>query len=176
MSSADCKAKNISGYTGSQDWLCWQWNDVMDPANETTDNVGVVFYDEGEQTITLNIVKDEIQTDANPGNFSNVMFTFVDANFSKAEIAAHATGVETVASATAPEFSMYPNPSNGSFTIDLGNATDAANVTVMDMTGRVAYTEAFVGKTTINKTFNKGVYVVRVQTAGGVKTQKMNVE
>ena len=175
MSSADCKAKNISGYTGAENWLCWQWNDVMDPANETTDNVGVVFYDEGEQTITLNIVKNETQTDATPGNFSNILFTFVDANFSKAEIAAHATGVETVA-ATTPEFAMYPNPSNGSFTIDLGNATDAANVTVMDMTGRVAYTEAFVGKTTINKTFNKGVYVVRVQTAGGVKTQKMNVE
>jgi hypothetical protein len=87
------------------------------------------------------------------------------------------TGIGSVKSQT--NFSVYPNPTKGSITIDFGNASVPGTVSVVDFTGRLVFEEKIAGKT--KQVFNlanesKGIYLVRVRTADGVQVQKISVE
>jgi hypothetical protein len=70
---------------------------------------------------------------------------------------------------------VYPNPSNGSFTINAGN-NDLKEVYVYDAMGKVVYSK----KNTIEQTFQidvtelpKGLYLVKVISNSGIQVQKV---
>ena len=64
------------------------------------------------------------------------------------------------------EYAIYPNPNNGTFTIQFGQAVDGIKVQVIDTKGRVCHNETFNG--TIQNAYvetsnlEKGIYFVTV--------------
>lgn len=80
-----------------------------------------------------------------------------------------ATGVQdqTVASS----INMYPNPSNGAVTLDMG-ALENFEVTINEISGRAVY--AYSNKALVHTTLDKGIYIVSVKGSEGTyKTQKL---
>jgi hypothetical protein len=75
------------------------------------------------------------------------------------------------AGVASPAFAIYPNPSQGRFTVErLQGAAIGATVTLMDLKGSVLQRETMTGmKLQVDgSTFAKGIYVVRVEDATGV--------
>jgi hypothetical protein len=70
--------------------------------------------------------------------------------------------------------SVYPNPNNGVFVVDL-NTNTLKVITIMDVTGRVVYsTNTFDVKHTINLTkLTNGVYFAQISTEGKTNTFKL---
>jgi alpha-L-fucosidase 2 len=85
-------------------------------------------------------------------------------------ITINATGINSI---VADEIYVYPNPSDGSFTLE---AKPASDVTILDVTGKVIY-EA---KTSADKTnlsiSGKGIYLLQVKNNGIVTTKKLVVQ
>jgi hypothetical protein len=75
--------------------------------------------------------------------------------------------------------SIYPNPSNGKFTLRLGSVDGLVNIRVMDAVGAVVYEEANVRMMTgQSKSIDlsaqpKGIYMIRVESPNQVMTQKL---
>lgn len=72
--------------------------------------------------------------------------------------------------------SIYPNPSNGLFTIDFGNSVDTANLIIYNMLGQEVYSENI--KNATNKTINlehlsKGTYVLKYVENFKVESRKI---
>ena len=67
---------------------------------------------------------------------------------------------------------IYPNPGNGIFSVELPTVS---NVTIVDVLGKVVYTQTLEeGKHTIDLTnFNTGVYVLKAEKNGEVKTLRL---
>jgi hypothetical protein len=68
--------------------------------------------------------------------------------------------------------SVYPNPSTGIFTIDAESAT---NIIIVDVLGKVIYKQNLAdGKHTINlSNFNNGLYILKAESNGVVKTVRV---
>ncbi|MBA2612884.1 MAG: T9SS type A sorting domain-containing protein [Bacteroidetes bacterium] len=68
--------------------------------------------------------------------------------------------------------SVYPNPSTGLFTLDLVGTTD---ITIVDVLGKVIYIQNLAdGKHTINlSNFNNGLYILKAESNGVVKTVRI---
>jgi hypothetical protein len=77
-------------------------------------------------------------------------------------------GVSTI---NKTDFNIYPNPSNGEFSVEVdGNAT----VTVMNVAGQVVDSRTISGSQTITlDNVNSGVYFVRVQIGEDVATKQL---
>ncbi len=74
---------------------------------------------------------------------------------------------QTVASS----INIYPNPSNGVVTLDMG-ALDNFEVTINEISGRAVY--AYSNMALIHTTLDKGLYIVSVKGSDGTyKTQKL---
>ncbi len=75
------------------------------------------------------------------------------------------------------EFSVSPNPNNGSFVIDFGTAQSNATVELVDVTGRAVQSNTVSGsRTTINcETQPSGVYFVRVTANGVASMEKITI-
>jgi hypothetical protein len=76
-------------------------------------------------------------------------------------------------------FSVYPNPTHGNITIDLGNAATPATVSLLDFTGRLIFEEKVSNKTKLTVDLaneSKGIYLVQVRTTTGKQAQKVSVE
>jgi hypothetical protein len=69
-------------------------------------------------------------------------------------------------------FLVYPNPSNGVYTIEM---TSALNVSVIDVLGKVVYSQqSLVGKHSINlSNLNNGLYILKSESNGTVKTVRL---
>ena len=89
------------------------------------------------------------------------------------------SGIEDVAGVSA--ISVYPNPSNGMFTVNLMlNTSSAVEMNLMDVRGAVVLTEKFNSTTSITKVFDvttlaKGIYNLKITTASGVVSRKVVV-
>lgn len=88
------------------------------------------------------------------------------------------TGVKNVSAAS--NFKVFPNPTKGTVTVDLGKVVTPATVSVTDFTGRLVYEEKVSGMN--NRVVvdlaneSKGIYLVQVRTASGIQAQKISVE
>ncbi|MCK9302210.1 MAG: T9SS type A sorting domain-containing protein [Bacteroidales bacterium] len=73
----------------------------------------------------------------------------------------------------AAEISVYPNPNNGRFFVELNKTVPQAQVTVMDLTGRIRYNQTinFIenSKQEINVNLSKGLYILKIYS-DGIKT------
>ncbi len=79
------------------------------------------------------------------------------------------------------EMGIYPNPTNGEFTMTINGYTGAVNMQVIDLAGQVVYTEKleadmnFTGKFNM-QTLAKGVYYIKLSSNDGVKTHKLIIK
>ncbi|QQY82494.1 leucine-rich repeat domain-containing protein [Tamlana sp. s12] len=72
-------------------------------------------------------------------------------------------------------FSVYPNPSNGTFTLDLAGITPT-NIQVYDMHGRSVKTLPNYSKQILNLNITSGIYILNIESTQGVKQLKIVVE
>jgi hypothetical protein len=81
------------------------------------------------------------------------------------------TGLDTQASSKLP-FSIYPNPNQGTFTIQ---STKGGVFELIDVTGKVINTYAITNtQQTVHENLPAGMYFVREKVSGGV--QKLIIE
>ncbi len=78
-------------------------------------------------------------------------------------------------------FSIYPNPNNGSFTIQLGELVDNYSVQIYDSTGRVIIENEYNQTSELSQTIkmdspSTGVYFVSIKSNDGVAVKKIIVE
>lgn len=75
------------------------------------------------------------------------------------------------------DFKLYPNPSNGEFTIELENISMETKVTISDMAGRILNTKSInTQKLAFHLTEGVGIYFITLQTSEGTSVKKMVVE
>ena len=72
------------------------------------------------------------------------------------------------------QVSVYPNPNNGSFVIELQNTLYNAYCTLYDVNGKMVLTQAINGKTTIDaSSLSEGVYQLSIQNSDVRITKKL---
>ncbi len=72
-------------------------------------------------------------------------------------------------------FAIYPNPSNGNFTIALGNET--ANIAVLSLDGNTVTTlNNATGNQSISLNVQRGIYIIQIKTANKVHTSKISIK
>ncbi|MEO5645821.1 MAG: T9SS type A sorting domain-containing protein [Bacteroidia bacterium] len=94
-------------------------------------------------------------------------------------IGCRTAGPEEVTVETAPSFGVYPNPGNGSFTIQLPEATENAQAELFDMMGKHVDGFTFSGTSYTYapaQTLAPGVYMLNVINNGARSIQKLIVE
>ncbi|MDE0772435.1 MAG: T9SS type A sorting domain-containing protein [Salibacteraceae bacterium] len=66
------------------------------------------------------------------------------------------------------QFLVYPNPTNGSFTIDLGGNNEAITVTLTDLSGRIIQVQNFIESSKLDLKIEEpaGVYLLMVELEG----------
>jgi ELWxxDGT repeat protein len=87
------------------------------------------------------------------------------------------TGVNTAINN--PSFALYPNPNDGSFTIQLENQQfEKGTVSVYDMLGREVYQSTINKQSQIINLNNppKGIYLIKLQLDDVILTRRMTVE
>jgi hypothetical protein len=86
----------------------------------------------------------------------------------KAEIEIVMVNIESNKTA---EYRIYPNPTMGSFSLELSSK---ATVSIIDMHGRIMYSAVKeAGSTWMQHALSAGTYIIQVQTAEGISTQRL---
>ncbi len=141
-------------------WNCWA---VSDAKSGREKEVLCAFPFEGTQSIT-------IRFSGNAGGVGPLMFDY----YGELDPNDPITAVSDV-EADAVNFSIYPNPTSGEFTVALADAAEA-NVEIVNMAGQVVASQKIEGSATIKKALAAGVYTVVVKSNGAVSTQKLVVK
>ncbi len=73
---------------------------------------------------------------------------------------------------------LYPNPVSDFVNISLKKGVDAANLTILDVQGKVIHNETFKGnRYRINTNgFNKGLYIIKIKTVNGKIIKKLIIQ
>lgn len=79
------------------------------------------------------------------------------------------------------EFSLYPNPNKGSFTIEFKELANSFAVEVYDVTGKTIYENNYEQSSNLVQVINldnptSGVYFVNIKSDGGVVTKKLIIQ
>ncbi|MDG1477190.1 MAG: T9SS type A sorting domain-containing protein, partial [Vicingaceae bacterium] len=84
-------------------------------------------------------------------------------------------GVEVFENNFSNNLSLYPNPTNGQFNIDLGQEFEKSNIQILDLSGRVVYQTTTKKQKIVNLNFDApaGVYFVRVSANENQSTIKL---
>lgn len=83
------------------------------------------------------------------------------------------TGITTIGY-NSPMVQVYPNPSRGSFIVNVAGILSNATIQVLDITGKEVYAGALPSvNNTITLDTAKGLYLVKVVTGNSVYTQKL---
>ncbi len=85
--------------------------------------------------------------------------------------------LKTNAIQSAGLFNLIPNPANAQVSIQLSEGLADGNVKIMDINGKVVFTQSFAGLTTTINTSQlaAGIYSVQVSSNDGIETQKLSV-
>ena len=77
-----------------------------------------------------------------------------------------------------PTFSLYPNPSNGTFTLDFSEELEDITIRLIDMSGRTVREQHYMQGGAVDFVTNAtpGVYVVRVTSGRGGVTRRVVIE
>lgn len=71
-------------------------------------------------------------------------------------------------------FSIYPNPSNGHFTIQLKDSYEASNIEIVSILGQRIFTQENYNGSSINVTnIQKGIYIVRITQGPKTSSKKI---
>ncbi|HRO76568.1 MAG TPA: PKD domain-containing protein [Crocinitomicaceae bacterium] len=80
-------------------------------------------------------------------------------------------GVQNIAAQAT--WSVYPNPTNSTFTV--ANAPNGASLSITDLSGKTVYTSRIVSEQTSIETFTSGIYFVNVMFEGVTTMHKVVV-
>ena len=76
--------------------------------------------------------------------------------------------------------SFYPNPTNGTFTLEIAGEETVGQISILDFEGRSVYEEpVYIGsnfRKTIDADLSSGTYILRVTTENDVITSKLSVK
>ena len=92
----------------------------------------------------------------------------------------NSVNIEDVKS-TSQQFSIYPNPAKDEFIIKAKIQEESATVIIINIIGKIVYSASYK-KSELNNgvkvasLFDKGAYVVQIQTSGGINNEKLIVE
>ena len=87
-----------------------------------------------------------------------------------------ALGMANAKKLTADNVNIYPNPNNGTFTIET-NTNEKQIVQIFDITGKIVVSQNINGKTNFDASnFENGIYFIQVQTNNSNYTQKIIVQ
>lgn len=88
----------------------------------------------------------------------------------------YAVDLVTISTEVIP-FYVYPNPSNGTFTVYLGDAFSAYDVEIMDLAGKSREKQLLAaGKNELSLNLPTGTYFVKVRMGSEVKTQRISIQ
>ncbi len=73
---------------------------------------------------------------------------------------------------------LYPNPNDGSFTLNFSETIQNISVSIVDITGKILSSETFLNSENIafNHNLSSGIYFVNVNSKDSEATLKMIVE
>lgn len=79
------------------------------------------------------------------------------------------------------QFSLYPNPNKGNFTLEFKELTNSYSVEVFDVTGKTIYENSFGSSANLVQQINlenpmSGVYFINIKSDKGVATKKLIIE
>ena len=110
----------------------------------------------------------------------NDIITNSSTDATQRDITVSGNGLTGINNITENNFTIYPNPSNGIFTIDLLTSVGLSNVKITDITGKIIYKEQFTihnSQFTINLTNQPaGIYFLNIQTETGIYTEKIIIQ
>ena len=141
----------------------------------------LTFEKEYSHALSYNIYLDGALVSANvPGTTFELQNLTIGTHIAKVE-AVYETGVSEKAEVAivmvnlennkASEYRIYPNPTTGCFSLELGSK---ATVSIIDMHGRILYSAVKeAGSATMQPGLSAGTYMIHVQTAEGVSTQRL---
>ena len=153
-----CADSSIDG--SKEPWNCWA---VSDAKSGRDKEVLCAFGESGEQEITIRFC-------ASAGGVGPLMFEWYG-DLAEGDPITSVSDVE----ADAVEFSIYPNPTSGEFTVALADNAEAS-VEIVNVAGQVVASQNIEGSATIKKALAAGVYTVVVKSNGAVSTQKLIVK
>lgn len=71
-------------------------------------------------------------------------------------------------------FSIYPNPSNGHFTIQLKDSNEASNIEILSILGQKIFTKENYNGTSLNvNNISKGIYIIRITQDSKTTSKKI---
>ena len=87
-------------------------------------------------------------------------------------------GTSDVADFLTEQMKVYPNPNNGSFTLDMGELFSEALVEVTDISGRLVYSNRYLNfqQVNIDLDVTPGKYFVRVTSGPDVGTAQLTID
>jgi hypothetical protein len=111
------------------------------------------------------------------GNAANATFNTFKIQLCKSESVA----VLTTQSFELDNLTIYPNPNNGSFSVQFDATSDKTNIVVHDIRGRVIFENEFQSSGLFNETLQlkniqSGIYLVTVQNGAKKSVKKIIVE
>ena len=74
---------------------------------------------------------------------------------------------------------VYPNPSNGLFTVSVTGVNDHAKMTIMNIAGQIVYSKDFATSFTDNidlSAMAKGLYIVRIADNNNTQYRKIVIQ
>jgi len=78
------------------------------------------------------------------------------------------------------QVNVYPNPSNGTFTVEIADVKAFAQFVVMDVAGREVYSQTVLGSGTLrevlNLNVNAGSYLLQINSDSGTQVNRIVVE
>ena len=151
----------LSSASTAEPWNCWA---LCDAKSGKESVIYCAFGYPGEQPLTISFSGDA-------GGVGPLTFEFVKDIDPKDPILEKAG----VADAEAVNFTIYPNPTSGEFTVALAENVEAT-VEIVNMAGQVVASQNIEGTATINKALAAGIYTVVVKSNGAVNTQKLVVK
>jgi len=98
------------------------------------------------------------------------------------EIQRWATGIEDELAAGITEFSVYPNPNQGIFSLNISLQNyERINLSVFDLQGNILFTEQSNAVLSFEKLIDlstqaRGMYIIHVQSSRGIATRKFVIE
>lgn len=144
----------------SEPWNCWA---VADAKSGREKEILCAFGEAGTQEIT-------IRFSGNAGGVGPLNFEW----YGDLEEGDPITAVSDV-EADVVNFSIYPNPTSGEFTVALADNVEAT-VEIVNIAGQVVASQNIEGSATIKKALAAGIYTVVVKSNGAVSAQKLVVK
>lgn len=86
--------------------------------------------------------------------------------------------VETIEQQDLSDITIYPNPTNGNFTINLGEQKQAIKATLINGLGQVLFVKEFKSTNLFNLQIDtpKGIYFLKLESKGKLITKKIVIE